>query len=832
MFHHFRRDRFVFVAIVLLLALGIGSNTLVFSLVNELLLKPLPVRDPENLYLLEHVERLQVRPDTMLSYAVLTEVVKKNPLVEAAVAEQKGYQPIMLPLRQGDTVRLVTVQMISPDYFRELGVRAYAGRALDPSDTLASGAIPAVLSYQFWQSQFGGDHAILGRTFRLKEYPFTVVGILPQKFHGTDLDTAPDILLPISAEVPLFGPNSRPTFWILVRLRRGVSPARAASSLTPAFRTFQERLLREQSAQTGSAVLRQNVDPVPQNGQFQIVLAPISRGASLMRTQFTQALYVLLGGVGLLLLAVCANVAGLLLARAGERRKEIGIRLAIGAGRWRIVRQQLLENTALAIAGATLGAAFAWAAIPALIGLLPPVRNVVQFASPQLLHVTPDMRVLAYVAGLVAASVLVSSLLPAWRASGVDLLSELKGEGAGARWTLGGVVPVALQVVFCTVLLSAAALSLRTFRNLLRIDPGFDRDHIISFTFDPVNAGYPPDRAGQFYRDLRQRVGELPGVRAVAYTFRGVMRGGGIKDTVAPAGVVLPKGLFMNSSLHRVTPGYFYAMGIPLLSGRDITTADMKARPMPVVINRAFADAFFPRQDPIGKGLVRGGYSEADGRQPPTHVIVGLVGNAKYRSLREPDPPTIYWPMDEFMVAARSAYVLCVRTHGDPLALATQVRRAGAALGPGVPLVEALTMNQEVSDSLWQERLVAILVAFFGAVSVLLAAIGLYSALARSVTQRTRELGIRVAVGARARHIIGSVGSRLGLAVGCGLAVGFLTSAALLRWTRALLYGVDPVDPISYALAAVFLVLCGGGGAALPLLRALRIDPATALRNE
>jgi predicted permease len=655
-----------------------------------------------------------------------------------------------------------------------------------------------------------------------------VAGILPREFHGTDLDMAPDIRLPISAQVPLFGPSASPTFRILVRLRRGVSPARAASSLTPAFRTFEERLLREQSAQSKFLAFRQRVDFELRNWQFRIALEPISRGVSLMRTQLAQPLWVLLGGVGLLLLAVCANVAGLLLARAGERRKEIGIRLAIGAGRWHIVRQLLLESAALAIAGAALGAAFAWAAIPALIRLLPPVRSVAQIASPQLLHVTPDVRVLAYAAGLVAASVLVSSLLPAWRASGVDLVAELKSEGAGARWTPGGVVPVALQVAFCTVLLSAAALSLRTFHNLERLDPGFDSDHLISFTFDPLNAGYP---AGQFYRDLRQRVAELPGVRAAAYTSRGVMRGGGLKDTFAPAGVVLPKGTFMNTSLHMVTPGYFDAMGIPLLAGRDLTTAGAEARPIPVVVNRAFADAFFPRQNPIGKGLVRGEYSEADGRQPATHVIVGLVGTAKYRSLREPDPPTIYRAMSEGVLAAPT-YVLCVRTHGDPSAVAAQVRHAGAALGPGVPLVEAATMKQEVSDSLWQEKLVAILAAFFGVAAVLLAAIGLHSTLAQSVAQRRRELGIRVAVGARARHIIASVVSRLGVAVGCGLAVGFLVSATLLRLTRALLYGVNPVDPISYALAAVFLVLCGALGAAVPLLRALRIDPATALRTE
>ncbi len=838
MLRRFRRDRFFYGAVVLLLALGIGSNTLVFSLVNELQLKPLPVRDPDNLYLLERNQRVQVRPETMFNYAGLTEVVQKNPLVAAAVAEQFAYSPAMVPLREGDTTRLVSVQMVSPNYFHELGIRAYAGRVLDETDAKAA-AMPAVLSYQFWQSQFRGDRAILGRAIRLKDVPFTIAGILPREFHSTDLDTAPDVRVPISAEVPLFGRNTWPTFQILLRLKRGVSPARAAASLEPALQAVRERITYEQNAQREHPLPEaalQKTFQMWREWQVRHALEPVARGVSRMRTQFARALWILMGGVALLLLAVCANVAGLLLARAGERRKEIGIRLAIGAGRWHIIRQLLLESVVLAVAGAALGAVFAWIAVPQLIHLLPPVRGLTQFAGPQLLAVTPDFRVFAFAAGIVTFSVLASALIPAWRASRVDLLSELKSQPSGGRTGVAGIVPLALQVVFCTVLLSAAVLSLRTFRNLQHLDTGFDRDHVISYTFDPLDAGYTPAQAGAFYRDLHDRVAELPGVRAAAYSWSGLMRGIGMKTTIAPEGVKLPESTFLNSSLHSVTPGYFETMGIPLLAGRALTPADRGGRevtagtsshPMPVVVNRAFADFFFPHQNPIGKRFVQG----TDGTKPPTHVIIGLVDNAKYRSLREADPPTFYAPMGD-EAAPTGPYILYVRTHGSPASITSEVRRAAAAIGSGVPLVETFTLDQEVRDSLWQERLVAILAAFFGVASVLLAAIGLYSALARSVARRTRELGIRMAIGARIRHIVTTVGSPLGLAVACGLAAGFLASAALLRLTSALLYGVEPVDPVSYVAAALVILLCAALGATVPLLRALRIDPAAALRSE
>jgi predicted permease len=826
MLRHFRRDRLFHTVIVLLLALGIGANTLVFSLVNELLLKPLPVRDPGNLFLVERVRTKQVRPDSYYHYEHL-DAVQRNPQVAAAIAEQFLDQRGLVRMSAGGAVRLVTAQIVSPNYFRELGLRAYLGRVLDEADAAAQANPPAVLSYQFWQSQFGGDAEIVGRTIRLKDIPFVVAGVMPREFHSIDLDRAPDVRIPLSMLKPLFGddPEARPYFQILVRTAKGVSATRAADALMPAVRQMDEQIERDNAAR--AHLKPQELEQLLRDLSFRVVLEPVKHGVSRMRTQFTQALWLLLGGVLLLLVSVCANVAGLLLARSGERRKEMGIRLAVGAGRWRIVRQVLGENLLLAVPGAALGAAAAWLFTPALVGLLPPVRDLGQFGSPQLLVVRPDLRVLAFTIGATLLCVLAAGLIPAWRASRVDLLSELKAV-RGAMRRGAGVTPVAIQVAFCTVLLAGSGLMLRTFRNLDRLDAGFDREHVIEFTLDPLDAGYTTAQSSAFFKELRRRVAELPGVRAAAYASRGVMRTIGIKMTVAPEGVILPKDTFLNTSENMVTPGYFGTMGIRMAAGRDLAPADAGVQPAPVVVNQAFADAFFPRQNPIGRRLANSS-DGATGR--PNRTIVGVVATAKYRSMRETDPPTIYDLLDESQRQTFSP-LLYIRTYGAPAGIAASVRQTLGSLDAGVPLLEVLTLDEEVRTSLWQERLVALLSAFFGIASVMLAAIGLYGALAWSVTRRRRELGIRLAVGARIRHILETVCSPMALAVGCGLAAGLVGSAALLRVAQSLLFGVRAVDLASYVGAVGVVVLCALSGAALPARRAVRIDPSRALREE
>ena len=835
-FRQLARYRTTSALVILLLAVGLGANTLVFSLVNELLLKPLPVRNPENLFLLERNRELQVRPDTFFGYRVYRDVVLKSRLVAAAVAEQEWYETDTLPMRSGNSVRLVRSQMVSPNYFTELGVRPYAGRLLNQSDAETSGALPAVLSYQFWESEFSGDRDIIGRTIRLKDVPFLVMGVLPRDFHSSDIDRAPDVRLPISAARLLHGKDvddvsdvaiqQATMFEVLVRLAPGVSADQAAAALLLPVESMEEWSTRQSLAQHQDLPVPQTRFAIDHVHDYRLAAVPIGRGASQLRDQFANALRLLLGGVALLLMAVCANVAGLLLVKSNQRRKEMGIRLAVGAGRWRLMRQLLTEHLLLANAAGALGAALAYALAPVLVGLLPEPRDYAQVGSPLILTVSPDLRVLGFLALLTVACVLGFGWLPAWRASRLSLAMELKiargqAPAGHAAWS-----PVAVQVAFSVVLLSAAGLMLRTFWNLEHLDAGFDRGHLIEMTPDPEAAGYSAAQISAFYVTLRDKSASLPGVQSAALASRGVMRGVGIKMTVAPEGVTLPSNTFLNSSGNNVSPGYFATMGIPLLAGRDLTVEDAALTPVPAVVNRAFADSFFPHQNPVGKMLVQG----TDGKRAPGFVVVGLAANARYRSLREPNPPTLYTALGESR--SPGGTLLYVRTHGAPAGIAGRLREAVAAIDPAVPVRDVLTLDGEVETSLWQERLVAILSAFFGGAAALLAAIGLYGSLAGSLEQRRREIGIRVAVGARFSHIVRALCSPIALAVSTGTLAGVAASLFLLRLTSRLLYGVRPFDPWSLALALFLVCLLAAVAAAPPARRAARIDPASALREE
>jgi predicted permease len=837
-----RRNKFFSGIVIALLAIGIGANTLVFSLVNELLLKPLPVRNPRNLYLLERVIPDDVRPGTFFQYLVLQDVLQKSSLFSAAVAEQEWTEDQILPMSTGGAIRLVMAQMVSPNYFTELGVRAVAGRVLTEADAANSSTVPAALSYQFWQSQFGGSRDIIGRSIHLKGIPFVVVGVLPREFHSSDIDRAPDVRLPISAAPALLGHTiteireNRISFRILARLAPGVSPARAADSIFAPLLSAEDSIRRAWNAYRKDPMSLADLDRVARaDPGYRLRLEPVGRGISQLRDRFSQALRLLLGGVVLLLLAVCANVAGLLMAKADRRRREIGIRVAVGAGRRQLIGQLLIENLLLALPGALLGALLAFAVSPSLVGLLPPPRDYAQLSSPQILTVVPDARVLLFAVLLTAVCVLAFGLVPAWRATG---LSRTWGRAQVTRsvlhrapWrdhrSVAALAPLAVQVGFCVVLLSAAALMLRTFWNLEHLETGLDRAHIVEFTVDPMDAGFNKTQSGSFYRELQERVAALPGVRSVAYASRGLMRNVGFKTTLTPQGVVLPASTFLNASSNEVTPEYFDTLGLPIVAGRNFERGEAGKKLRPVVVNRAFADLLFPRQSPVSKLLVQG----TDGRKPPDFEIVGVTANAKYRSMREPDPPTVYKMMDPSQGAERSL-LMHVRTRGAPASIINAVREAIAGLDPRVPLVEVLTLDQEIRTSLWQERLVALLSAFFGAVSIVLAGIGLYGSLTYSVAQRTHELGIRVAVGARVRHIVQTVCAPFAMAVAAGLAAGVLAATFLVGLTGRLLFGVEPLDPRSFAAAACFVVLCAVAAAVLPAWRAIRIAPSSALRED
>ncbi|MGA8595348.1 MAG: ABC transporter permease [Bryobacteraceae bacterium] len=822
---------------VVLLATGIGANTVIFSFIEALLLKPLPVREPRNLYLLEQLGPHRVRPETDFEYSQFLQLTKRTDLFAGLIAESAWRPENQFPLTDSSPARLVMTQIVSPNYFRELGIHAVLGRVLSEADARDISNIPVMLSYQFWKSQFGGSRGAIGRVLRIKNFPFVVAGVLPESFHSIDIERAPDVRLPVSAARVLFGHeawDSRREDWyslkfqILARPDPGISPAQAAAAIEPQLKASTEWSFREWASHLAK--------PFPAEAQrnqldwlleFHPFWQSVANGTSQLRVQFSNALSMLMGAASLLMLVACLNIAGLLVVKSEARRKEIALRASLGAGRLRIICQLATEYALLAVPGMALGLAFAYVAGPILLSLFPPARDTSHVLTPHIISVTPDWRVVLFSAGVALLSLLVFGILPAWRATRLDLNVELKLQSRSSTRFTSGLTPIALQAAFGVVLIFAAVQMLHTYWNLQHLDPGFNKTNLVEFTIDPGSAGYSAGKLGLFFKTFKDRVESLPGVQSAAYAQVGIMRGTGMKMTVAPRGVVLPKQTFLNTTVNNVSPGYFETMGIQLLGGRNLTLSDTATKPMPIIVNQAFAEFFFPRQNPVGKLMVSG----TDGTKPPGWIIVGVSATAKFRSLRESDPPILYGALDESK-APNPSMVLYVRTRNNPDTLIHEVRQALRQIDATVPLTEVETMSEEVQTSLWQERLVAILACFFGVVALFFAAIGLYAALAYSVAQRARELGIRLAIGAQMHNILATVCGRICVAVSSGLAAGALASLITARLLGHLLYDVHPRDPIAIAAALTIVGLSASAAAAIPGWRAVHTDAATALREE
>jgi predicted permease len=485
-FRQFAHKPLFSVLAVLLLSVGIGANVLIFGFIDTLILKPLPVRNPQNLWLLEGVREQQVRPNVSFSYGQFLELSKRSDLFTGATAEESWGSESAYPSTDTSGVHLVMTQMLAPNYFREIGVTAQLGRVLTEGDAKPSTNVPALISYQFWQSHYGGRPDIIGQIIRLKNYPFTIVGVLPRDFHSVDIERAPDVRLPISAapfllEGKQLNEPRTASFYLLVRLRPGVDPRIAQAAVgEPLHKSAETEFLL-------SLPSRHHV-PTPSEVQSELhwiyqehlVLEPAGYGVSRLRTQFSRALNLLMAGVIALLIAVCANVAGLLMARGEERRKELAVRLSIGASRWRLLRQLMIENLLLAIPGGAFGLLFAYALAPSLLRILPPVRSLDQFASPQILTLTPDLRVLLFAWLALLVSIGFFGLIPAWHATRLDLNSELKGTTTLASHSLASLIPVAVQVMLSVLLLAAGGLLLRSYWNLQHLNPGFDRAHVLT----------------------------------------------------------------------------------------------------------------------------------------------------------------------------------------------------------------------------------------------------------------------------------------------------------------------------------------------------------------
>ncbi|HLH37801.1 MAG TPA: ABC transporter permease [Bryobacteraceae bacterium] len=791
---------------VALLGAGIGATTVIYGALDAVMLRPLPVKNPgELVWMVQKTPQLGTR--SSFPYAFYQALRDHSTTLSSVFAEQD----FRVAMNEPRPAEQIEVMLVTPEFFDVLGVPAMLGRTLNADDNKENpGMIPAVLSYGFWRRRFHGDASAIGKTITLRQRRYAIAGVMPREFNGISIDVSPDVRLPLRA-LPLIADwdghaatlAEASNFSIAGRLRPAVTLARARAECYSFWRASVMESLGSQP-QILDAELRRGME-----------LAPLEHGTSILRDKFGTALELLIAAVSLLLLMVCANVAGLVLARGAARQEEIALRLAMGATQWRLARQMLTESALLAGMGAIAGLAAALVATPLLARALPPVRDLYTSPVAISLDIGVNRRVLLFSAAISALTVLLFGLGPAIGAARASVDSVLRGARASGRWR-GRSALMIVQVALCTMLLAGAGLLARTFERLRGVNPGFDADHLVTFSVDPSLAGYTAEGAKSFRLALMDRVREIPGVAGAAVASRPVMRGSGIKATIVPEGRQQSPGDFLNTSLNTVTPEYFDLMGMRILRGRELIASDGDARR--VVVNQAFADRFYPEIDPIGRRF-------KNGRE--MYQIAGVVSDAKYRSLREPMTPTFYRLWSDGVVEPMQ---LEVRTRGRPQSIIEPVRQALAALDPALPFTEIEVMADEVSASAAMEKLTAMLASLFAALAAVLAAIGIYGLLAYAVERKKKEIGIRMALGARPSDIGELIGRHSLMIVSAGAALGLVAALALAPLMRALLYGVAPWDPVSMASAALFVIIVAAVATAIAAWDAVRVEPASILR--
>ena len=801
--------------VVGLLSVGIGTTTLIFSAFDTVLLRPLPVRHPEEL--VRMVQKVPKVPTTNSLPAAYYQTLRNYSTTLSAVF---GEAQLDVAMNEPGPSEAIQVYLPTPEYFDVLGVHALYGRTLVTDDAKDEpGTPPAVLSYGFWRRRFGGDPHVIGTSLVLRGNRFVIVGVLPREFNGISADTAPDVRVPL---------RTLPLLWILpVGLRMDRVQFELVGRLKPG-------ISRAQAEAECQALWRSAVGTYypgePEQADFEfksgMALDPIQHGFSLLGDRYGTTLKFLSVCVGLLLLMICANLAGLLLARGATRREEMGLRLAIGATRARLVRQMLTESLLLMALGALGGVLVAIFLAPVLARALPPIRDLGTRRLPISLDLGLNDRVLFFSLTSSALTAMLFGLGPAIAASRTSLDSVLRGIHATRLWR-GRKVLVAFQVAVCTLLLVISGLFAETLEHLYDVNPGFDRDHVVTFTADPSLFGSTREQVSARLQALLDRVRQLPGVVSAGLSLRGVMRAYGIGMTVGPAGQPISPTDFLNTSANVVSPGYFETMGMRMIAGRNFRSdEDATSKPVKTVVNQAFVDRFFPNIDPVGRLFGKNSPGEVAGA---SYVILGVVTNAKYRSLREPMRPIVYTSAGTNFPFG---FVLNVRTRGNPESMIQPVRQALSAIDPALPLLEVDTVSEEVKQSMAGERLAASLATIFGVLAAFLATVGIYGLLAYLVTLREREVGIRVALGARRLDIGLLIGKQaLAMIVG-GLVLGLGAAAVVAPWTSSILYGVAPWSSRSFFGATALVLAVAVFGTAIPFVRATRIEPAAALRQQ
>jgi predicted permease len=790
----------VTLAAVLALALGIGANTAIFSVVHGVLLRPLPFPDAQALYRVNTNFGNKGYSDNPLSWPQYQDVVAQTRTVSGVGAWFDGDSNLAGPAGS----ERVLLRVATPSLLPTLGMQPVRGRNFLPEESAGGRNQVALIAHGLWQRQFGGRDDALGKTLRLDEVDYRIVGILPR---GFQLEQPIDVWVPLDTTDPgIQGRNSH-FLEVVVRSRPGTNLEAVAADLDL----------------VGRYQMNNFPDMFPPTLGFTLQVRPF---LDAMVGEARLPLLVLLGAVGFVLLIACANVANLLLARAPAREREMAIRTALGARRGRLIHQLLTESVLLSLIGASLGVLFAGWGVDALIALSPE-------SVPRLNEVVLDRRVLLFTGLVALLTGIAFGLVPAITESRPQLHDALKegmyGTSAG-RGRLRGALVVA-EVALSLVLLVGAGLMVRSFLALQRVDPGFRPDHALMVRVslparrDLTSADL--DRFVDYYSRATSRLRQLPGVTAVGASSRVPLDGRGgdrlldIENDIPRDEADMPHAQFRPA-----TPGWFEAIGIPLLRGRAFRESDDAQAPRVVVINQAFARKYFPDRDPIGRRIRLGKLT----REFPWATIVGVVGDVRAAGLHEPPRPEQYWPVAQ--IRNTPALAIVVRTQGEPLALAGAVRAALAEIDPTQPLFDLQTVEQLVGTSLGQRRFTLTLMLVFGLLALVLAAVGIYGVMAYTVAQRTREIGIRVALGARPASVVGMVlqdGMKL---IGLGVGIGVAGALAVTRIVASLLYGVSAADLATYLAITATLGAVGLVAIVLPALRATRVDPMLALRAD
>ena len=865
-----RNPAFTAVA-VLTLALGIGANTAIFSVLDAVLLRSLPVKDPQRLVVLRWSAHSRPKisgfsgygdcQDRSCSFSLpFFRTMDAQAHVFSGMAAFAG--PLDMDLSGNGAATIAHGTFVSGDFFSTLGVNAIIGRPLTASDDTPSAPPAILLTYAYWQRAFGGDRSVIGLSVHLNSISVTIVGVAEPRFTNLTPGNTQDLFLPFSLADRIRGEwwgnesrtSDRDIWWVIAlgRLKRGVSVRQAQAAATTIFRN--EMLHGASPAFTDA-------------DSPEIHLLPAQAGLNGETSEIAPMLYLLMFGVGFILLITCANVAGLMLARSATRQKEMSVRLALGAARTRLIRQLLTESFLLSLIGAAFGILFALWGVRAFVELFSSGYDQFPFA------IAPDWRILTFTIAITFITGILLGLAPAMRGTRVDLTPSLKENasslpGAAAHvkrfFRLGNALVIA-QVALSIVVLIAAGLFVRTMRNLRTLNPGFDARNILVFELDPTIAGYTDEQTQQLYGALQEQFAAIPGVTSVSYSEDALLDGGHSGNDVHLDGA--PPKQNIRTGVLPVGLNFFSTMRIPVLAGRTFTSADFAAAiatnaaqraaeaaqakehsarnpaaaaalasaqqsysqsaPVPVLINETFAKKFLSTQNPVGLHIGSPQTSDSDVQHPgPGYTIIGIVGDTKYAHLRKPIEPIMFLPL-----VSNSAYFE-LRATANPAALVKSVRDIVSRAADNLPVTNLRTQTEQIEQTLYLERLLSRLSSFFGALALVLACIGLYGLLAYEVSRRTREIGIRMALGAQQRDLLRLViGQGILLAV-IGSALGIAAALGLTRFISSMLFGVRANDPLTIVAVVILLAAVALAACYIPARRAMKVDPMVALRYE